>query len=130
MDRREQNKKWWSRFDSKRMVFVIEMGDGDEKEIPAEYQVCDVCDGKGTHVNPGIDSHGLSREDFDADPDFAEDYFSGAYDVTCNNCNGRNVEPVVAWERLDPDTRKIVEEFIDDHYAYQRECEAERRYGC
>lgn len=53
--------------------------------------VCPVCDGEGTTVNPNIDAHGLTREDFAEDPDFAEDYSSGVYDITCAGCNGMRV---------------------------------------
>ena len=50
--------------------------------------ICPACSGNGTHTNPNIDAHGLSAEDFADDPDFAEDYFSGTYDVRCSACGG------------------------------------------
>jgi hypothetical protein len=53
--------------------------------------VCPVCNGEGKTVNPNIDAHGLTREDFDEDPDFAEDYMAGVYDITCAACNGMRV---------------------------------------
>jgi RecJ-like exonuclease len=59
-----------------------------ERERPFNWVICDRCRGHGKHVNPNIDGHGLSREDFDEDPDFAEDYFSGVYDVACHECRG------------------------------------------
>lgn len=67
--------------------------DGDEEWVvlPAKYEVCDRCQGRGSHVNPSIDGHGLSQEDFDEDPDFREDYFSGRYDVACYSCGGLRV---------------------------------------
>jgi len=64
-------------------------------QVPARFQVCGTCDGRGKHINPSIDSQGLSHEDFDSDPDFAESYFSGKYDVTCEECFGRNVVPTI-----------------------------------
>lgn len=60
-------------------------------KFPAKYEVCCRCDGHGKYVNPNIDGNGLTREDFDADPDFRENYFSGMYDVTCDVCNGQRV---------------------------------------
>lgn len=48
----------------------------------------------------------MTREDFDNDPDFEEDYFSGTYNVDCYRCNGRTTEPVV-------DERKCSKEQID-----------------
>jgi hypothetical protein len=59
--------------------------------IPDGLIVCPICEGKGKYVNPSIDSHGLSAEDFAEDPDFAEDYFRGTYDIVCKCCAGRNV---------------------------------------
>ena len=56
-----------------------------------KYVVCPVCDGEGTTVNPNIDAHGLTAEDFAEDPDFAEDYASGAYDQPCAACHGKRV---------------------------------------
>lgn len=57
----------------------------------AKYQVCPVCNGEGKTVNPSIDAHGLTAEDFYEDPDFAEDYKSGVYDIVCNGCHGQRV---------------------------------------
>jgi hypothetical protein len=95
-----------------RLLLVLENDEGEEVEtwLPFKYEACDVCDGKGTHVNPSIDSHGLSREDFDADPDFEESYFRGDYDVTCYQCKGRRVYPVVEVERMSNEEQKLYEE--------------------
>ena len=65
--------------------------DDDEPTPPRDkspWVICDLCHGEGTHVNPAIDGHGLSREDFDDDPDFAESYMRGDYDVPCAQCGG------------------------------------------
>jgi hypothetical protein len=131
MDRRETNHKWYSSFDEEHMLFIIETDEEEgDKEIPATYTVCGTCDGKGKHVNPAIDSNGLSEEDFDRDPDFREDYFSGLYDVPCNECKGNRVSPEVDWKKLTPELKKYVEDWIQEHYSYQQECEMERRMGC
>ena len=52
------------------------------------WAICDVCEGHGKHVNPSIDASGLTSEDFADDPDFADDYMSGVYDVQCQQCLG------------------------------------------
>jgi hypothetical protein len=68
--------------------------DEETDELPptklakSAWVICDLCHGEGTHVNPSIDAGGLSREDFDDDPDFAEGYQRGDYDVTCVRCGG------------------------------------------
>lgn len=56
-----------------------------------EWVVCPVCEGEGTTVNPDIDANGLTHEDFEDDPDFAEDYKAGAFNVRCRGCDGRRV---------------------------------------
>lgn len=58
---------------------------------PEKFCVCTLCKGEGTVVDPNIDAHGLSREDFDEDPDFAEEYMNGAYDIQCPRCKGQRV---------------------------------------
>jgi len=56
-----------------------------------KYHVCPVCRGEGKTVNPNIDADGLTAEDFREDPDLAEMYMSGVYDITCMACNGMRV---------------------------------------
>jgi len=68
--------------------------------------VCDRCRGKGSHCNPAIDGNGLTREDFDEDPDFEESYFRGDYDVACYDCKGLRVVPVVDEDALTPAARE------------------------
>lgn len=97
-------------------------------EIPAVYEVCGTCDGKGKHVNPSIDAHGLSREDFDEDPGFREDYFSGRYDIQCNECHGARVTPVVS-DHAPEELKRIAEKWIDDLRDMEACYEAERRMG-
>jgi len=95
-----------------------------EAELPAKYEVCDRCRGKGTHVNPNIDGNGLTAEDFAEDPDFKEDYFSGVYDVTCQECEGLRVVPVLDEENIPP---KILKMYREDQ-EQQAEWDAEDRY--
>jgi RecJ-like exonuclease len=84
-----------------RFTFIHVTRDGDELEVslPAHFEVCPTCEGKGTHVNRAIDGNGLTREDFDEDPDFAEGYFRGDYDVRCEKCRGTRVITVVDRKR-------------------------------
>lgn len=79
------------------------------------------------HVNPSIDAHGLTGEDF-ADRDFAEDYHRGTFDVQCYGCQGMRVvlvpDLVAGEHRL-----AIIEARVRDHHAHLAEAEAERRRG-
>jgi hypothetical protein len=132
MDRRERNHKWYDEFDEQRMVFVFTEPEDEEgylAEIPAKYEVCGTCEGKGSHVNPSIDGHGISPEEFAEDPDFAESYRRGDYDQPCNECHGARVVPVVDEARATTYQVAYVNRLIDEHYRAQAEYEAERRMG-
>jgi len=61
--------------------------------VPFEYKVCPTCRGTGTVVDPSVDERGIDPARFAGDPEFAEDYFGGAYDEPCPQCEGENVVP-------------------------------------
>lgn len=123
-------------FDEKEMTLRISYEDEDGEEVtiilPAKYEVCETCNGKGKHVHAGIDSHGISADEFAEDPDFRDDYYSGRYDVSCDECNGNRVVPEVHEDALTEDQREAYE-----RYLYERnmdmDCDmiaaAERRMG-
>lgn len=93
--------------------YVLNIGDLDVEieanDIPEElrvrfaWEVCRVCRGNGHHVNPSIDAHGITWQEFDDDPEFEEEYRSGFYNVTCYECKGLRVLPseVVSCDRMD-----------------------------
>lgn len=99
--------------------------------LPTRYEVCGRCRGTGVHTNPAIDGNGLTREDFDEDPSFREDYFNGVYDITCQECGGLRVVPVVDEERADKEILKKYYKYLDEEAQYEAMCRAERRaeYG-
>lgn len=119
---------------------ILEAEDPEDESPPVmvsvpvhcRYEVCDLCRGSGKVVNPSIDCGGLTREDFDQDPDFEEDYFAGRYDVTCPECQGLRVVP--AWSFVENNAfSKLVAEWLEDWerdeaYSYA-EMAAERRMG-
>lgn len=123
-------------FDPKSMTITVEVWEDDDEVVytlPAKYEVCPTCEGSGKHVNPSIDSHGISAEEFREDPGFAEDYFRGMYDVPCYECGGRNVVPRIDEGACvsDEDKRALKawrEQLIADA-DYRRMCEYERRMG-
>lgn len=134
MDRRDRahRERWWKTIDKIKMVSLVtvwgEDDDGDfEEDIEAsiEFELCDLCNGKGTHVNPSIDAHGLSADDFAGDPDFEEVYFSGGYDVRCALCHGDRVVPVL----VDDGIRARVEAGLTANREIDAMMEAERRMG-
>lgn len=106
------------------ITHVTRSGDEFEVELPSRKAVCPRCDGEGKHVNPSIDSHGITREEFDEDPDFEEAYFRGDYDVTCYECKGANVVDEVDEDKLTKRQRLL----YNRHIEIQAEIATERRY--
>lgn len=101
--------------------------------LRAVYEVCDTCNGKGTHVNPDIDAGGICGDDDfwhdDYDDETGESrYMRGDYDVACYECHGKRVVPVAA-EDNDADDLKLWHKKQRDDYAYDAERAAERRVG-
>src|SRR5690242_11130025 len=83
------------------ITYAGKNGDWDIKiNLPAVAEVCDRCRGHGKHVNPNVDGHGISPEEFAEDPDFKEAYFAGRYDVRCEECRGEKVVWVIDEARL------------------------------
>lgn len=127
-------------FNQKLMTLTFSVIDDEEEEeaevevtLPARFEVCETCSGKGTHVNPSIDSGGLSSDDFAEDPDFAEAYFGGAYDTVCYGCKGERVEPVVDEARLNSEQKRqyaMVRKTQRERADYEVECRHEREMGC
>lgn len=104
-------------------------GNQFEVQLPCKREMCTHCDGKGTHVNPAIDGNGLSQELLDGDPDFAEAYFSGRYDVWCEVCEGERVIEVIDYDRL-TDKMKMRLERQWRHEAFNNSIAgSERRAG-
>lgn len=107
-----------------RLYVYVDQADGGqiEREIPTRWAVCDVCDGKGSHVNPAIDCNGLTGADFADDPDFANAYRNGDYDEPCRRCGGRSTVRVVDRDACEAD---LLEAYDADERA-KWDAEAER----
>lgn len=106
--------------------YVNDEGEEHVIDFPAHFEVCTRCQGTGSHVNPAIDGNGLTREDFDNDPDFRDDYFAGVYDVVCEECGGRRVVPVIDRAALTAAQKEILREIETSDAEYRRDYESER----
>lgn len=73
----------------------------EQVSIPSKYEVCERCGGEGHRGNPAFD--GLSVNYFHDDPEFAESYFEGHYDVCCDECGGDRVVRVPDEDACDPE---------------------------
>lgn len=105
----------------------VELYDDDCDEpikLPTRKVVCPRCRGEGTHMNPAIDGNGISTDDECwQDDGFREMYFSGGYDVTCEECNGANVIDELDEEAAGPELverywRAVQDEMDDRHTRY------------
>jgi hypothetical protein len=127
VDRREvagMTGRWFDQIDSNRMMARLS---SEDVWIKISFEVCPTCDGKGSHINPSIDSHGIGAEEWaEWDHDDREAYLTGGFDVSCYQCNGRRVVPVPD----DEEGRELVSEDMEARYEMAAEMEAERRYGC
>jgi hypothetical protein len=105
--------------------------DGAELELslPAKFEVCSRCRGTGSHVNPAVDGHGIPAHEFVEDPDFAESYFAGVYDVPCERCHGKRVVEAFDWSKLTDEQKALIIRTRREEAEYEAECAAERRMG-
>ena len=114
-------------------TWTYEDDDGEEItiDLPGTYEVCHRCRGKGTHVNPSIDGHGISAEEWanEWDQEDRETYLSGGYDVTCEACGGLRVEWIVDVEAMPKDLRERYKEWLSEEAEYRRMCKMERDFG-
>lgn len=120
-------------FDEKAMTLTFEYVETEEGEplvVVAAFKVCPRCNGRGKHVNPAVDEHGISADEFAEDPDFAEDYFGGFYDVECHKCSGLRVVAAADDNELTFGQRALLEAAEREECNYQAMCAAERRMGC
>ena len=107
---------------------VIENDFGIERtlELPGKYEICPRCAGEGKIVNPNVDGHGISPEEFAEDPDFKEAYFSGVYDIACTECNGQRVVPELDRDYLRSSKAKsLLLARIEDKERAIAECDRE-----
>lgn len=133
MDRRDTIRimgHWWHRLDEGRMIAFIYGEDNEtEFEIPIKFEMCGTCGGKGKHVNPSIDAHGITEDEWGQwDSEEQELYMSGGYDIECNECQGKRVIPVPVVTRLTDEQQKAFsyvleqqDERLSDYKTYLME---------
>jgi len=149
MDRRDHTDsyKWWDEVSPDRIKVTLRDSFLDEEDnlvsvdedleevnkrwYHIKWVICTMCQGRGQYINPSIDSHGLTSEDFDRDPDFKDDYLSGLYNMTCELCGGRAVQPEFD-EYYNSNAKELIEardKFLDMLQGWDAESEMERSMG-
>jgi RecJ-like exonuclease len=129
--------KVMSKHDEIEVTLYNEDGDEEVVSFPAKMEVCDMCEGFGSHLNPSIGEHAYSAEEFceDFDEEEREEYFrhGGRFDVTCEECKGKNVVKVIDREacKLGDLAEKLAlyDKDCEERAAFAREQAAERRMG-
>ena len=120
-------------------TFTFDVENDDDQErvtyiLPMKWEVCSTCNGQGSHVNPSIDAHGITAEEWgDWDDEERDGYLTGRYDVPCFECKGRTTTLVVDEgachsEEMEKALEEWKEMVRDDAFSL-REREAEIRYG-
>ena len=101
----------YARYFPQKMKMGLPTIELEGETIPSTVMVCFTCEGRGSHVNPDIDSHGITADEMsELGEDFEESYFSGAYDVKCVQCKGNKVIAVVNHEACNIQQLALVEE--------------------
>ncbi len=104
---------------------ILYLEDGSEIELATRLAICDVCHGKGHHVNVAIDAGGLSEEMME-DEEFLDGYQSGVYDVPCNHCGGDGeILEVDFGAALSPEHRALYKKQLRDEWGDEQERLAE-----
>lgn len=126
------------------MEFTWENEEGEEvvSTFPTKMEVCDNCQGYGTHLTESIREHAYTMEEFEEafyEEESREAYFKrgGMYDVTCETCNGNKVVPVIDETRMTEAEKKEYAEYSEwkerrdqADAEYEAECRMERMMGC
>jgi hypothetical protein len=105
--------------------------DPREVKVPTTRVVCDRCNGYGHHGNPSFDGTTVDwwLEGDDTGESF-DNYMSGAYDVSCEECHGERVLDQLDEEAMSPEMLAEWESYCRAEYEDRAERDAERRMGC
>ncbi len=116
-----------------KVKFEVMNANGLERtlSLPAKYEICNQCRGKGTHVNPNIDGHGISAEEWhnEWDEESRENYMRGVYDVRCHSLCENGKVLVVDFDKLPKRLADRIMKEQGDKAAYEAEAAHERRMG-
>ena len=132
--------KWYKSLDERRMVATVELSweddegnyhEDEEVEVRVVFDICPTCLGIGHYVNPSIDSHGICADEWtdEWDEDEKDRYFSGGFDITCVECDGNRVVPVVDEEHNDLRLIIKINNYIDELQYSARERAHEMEMG-
>lgn len=110
-------------------TILNDSGEEIDIQVPYEWEICSTCDGHGKH---SAHLGAFTAEDIanDWDPESWENYLSGGYDRTCEDCGGSGKVKAEDWEKLPAEDRKMLEDWAESERELRQEEESERRFGC
>lgn len=111
-----------------------EDSEGGERDVvaPARWEICSRCSGDGHHSNPAIDGNGITSSEWgEWDPEERDDYMSGRYDVSCEECRSSGkvvVVDEVAFKEACPEDYAAWKKSSADDEEYQEMCDSEAKW--
>lgn len=102
--------------------------EGEVIELPKVWEICGHCRGSGK--SSAYLGSFTSDEWAHEDEDFKEDYVRGAYDRSCDDCDGSGKIEIVDYDKLKPEQKEKYDNACKEEAAYRAEVEMERRMGC
>lgn len=107
---------------------------GLEVRLPSKRDMCPTCEGEGTTVFGRMrgDAAVFTQEDFEEDPDLAENLENGVYDKECPHCKGTRVVDTVDEERLEKENPELFKQWryhVESLEEMKRIEDMERRSG-
>ena len=131
--------KWedWAFYEELECTFeewVKALGGSATVQCETKFVLCPTCQGRGTHTNPNIDCGGITASEwYEWGPEEQDHYMSGAYDVSCYQCNGEKVIQQFEYDTKNPLYNWCCErlnEYYEAQYESAQEYAKEKRYGC
>lgn len=106
---------------------TVILQDDSEKQLPHRWEICGGCGGEGTscaylgaYTQDEMEQQG---------PQFREDFVSGVYNRTCDQCEGDGKVPVVDTRRCPPDLLAIYRDQQADFADMEAQMASERARG-
>jgi hypothetical protein len=97
--------------------------------LPVCPEVCQMCQGRGTHVHPSM--YILTGSEYEEmSHDERDTFHSGGYDVECVECHGNKIVYDIDFDMLTPLMRDKITDWQDREASYRAMEESERRFGC
>lgn len=106
-------------------IEMYELDDGSFTDmfIPAKWEICSYCSGKGVSSRWMEPSGGFTKETLEEDPEVLHAYLEGEYDLPCPKCHGRTTIAVPDENKIiTPELQKALKSYYEDLREKERDC--------